>query len=44
MVLAAWFPSVAALKGSHECALSQVGVHPDMTLDVLLGHKNKQTY
>ena len=29
-----WFQSGAALKGRHECALSQVGPHPDMTLDV----------
>ena len=34
MLLAAWFPSEAALKGHHECALSQVGTRPDMTLNV----------
>ena len=31
---AAWFPSGATLKGHRECALSQVGTHPDKTLDV----------
>ena len=34
MDLPAWFPSGAALYNHHECALSQVGTHPDMTLDV----------
>ena len=34
MVLTAWFPSGAALLGRRECALSQVGTRPDMTLAV----------
>ena len=34
MVLVAWLPSGAALYSGHECALSQVGTHLDMTLDV----------
>ena len=29
----AWFPSEAALLCCHDCALSQVNSHPDMTLD-----------
>ena len=33
MVLGAWFLSGAALS-RHECALSQVGTHHDMILDV----------
>ena len=28
-----WHPNGAALS-SHECALSQIGIRPDMTLDV----------
>ena len=35
MVLAAWFPSGTALISCHERTLSQVGTHPDMTLDVI---------
>ena len=31
---AVYFPSGAALLSCHECSLSQVGAHPDMTLDV----------
>ena len=34
MVLVAWSPSGAALSSHHECTLSQVSAHPDMTLDV----------
>ena len=34
MVLVAGSPSQAALQSRHECALSQVDIHPDMTLDV----------
>ena len=33
MVLVTWSPSEAALLSCHECALSQVSVHPYMTLD-----------
>ena len=34
MVPAAWCSSEAALKRRNECALSQIGTGPDMTLDV----------
>ena len=34
-VLVAWSPSGATLQSHHECALSQVSSHPDMTLDVV---------
>ena len=34
MVLAAWSPSGETLYSRHECALLEVGTHPDMTLDV----------
>ena len=34
MMLAAWSPSVAALYSHHECALLQVGTHPDMAIYV----------
>ena len=34
MVLMAWSPNEIALENRHECALSQVGACPDMTLDV----------
>ena len=44
MVLAAWFPSGAALWNRHECALSQVVSRPDMTLlDASMLNNNKQT-
>ena len=33
MVLMVWFPSGTALEGHHECALSQIGTRPDMTLE-----------
>ena len=39
MVLEAWCPSEAALQS----ALSHVGTHPDMTLDVARTSINKQT-
>ena len=45
MVRVGWSPSVAALTFRHECALSQVSTHADMTLNVL-GRKttrNNQT-
>ena len=34
MVLMVWFPSGATLLSRHECALSQIGAHPDMMVDV----------
>ena len=34
MVLVAWCPSEAALYSQHECALSQVGIHPDIVMYV----------
>ena len=34
MVLVAWFPSGTTQLNRHECKLSEVGTHPDMTLDV----------
>ena len=34
MVLVDWSPSEVALKGHHECALSQAGIHPDLSLGV----------
>ena len=34
MMLAAWYPSGAALWSHHECALLQVGTNRDMTLVV----------
>ena len=34
MVSVAWSSSGAALYSHHECALSQVGACPNMTLDV----------
>ena len=44
MVPIAWCPSEAALKGRHECALSEVSTRPDMTLDVArTQNDNKQT-
>ena len=42
MVLAVCSPSEAALGGRHECALSQVGSHPDMTLDVAMVLNNNK--
>ena len=33
-ILAAWSLSGTAIYSYHECALSQVGTGPDMTLDV----------
>ena len=33
-MLVAWYPSEPALKSNDECALSQVGTHPAVTLDV----------
>ena len=42
MVLAAISPS--ALQGCHECSLSQVDTHPDITLDIArMEDSNKQT-
>ena len=44
MVLAAWFPSGAALWSPHECTPLQVSTRPDMTLDVdRTSNKDKQT-
>ena len=34
MVLVAWFRSGETLESRHVCALSEVGLRPDMTLDV----------
>ena len=43
MVLVAWCSSEAALLHGHECGVSQVGTHPDMTLDVARMLKQQQT-
>ena len=43
MVSVAWSPSREALLRHHECALSQVGIHPDMTLDVARMLSNRTT-
>ena len=44
MVLSAWCSSEAALQSCHECALSQFGTQPDMTLDVArIENNNKHT-
>ena len=37
MVLMAWSPSWAALSNLQECALLQVGPHPDVILGVVKG-------
>ena len=42
MVLAAWCPNEVALYGRYECALSQVGSHPNMTLDVARTQNNNE--
>ena len=34
MVLVTWSSSGAALLSCHECAVSQVGTHPDMKFNV----------
>ena len=34
MVLVVWCPSGAALLSCHDCALSQIGAHPGVTLNV----------
>ena len=40
MVPATWSPSEAALKAHYEGEISQVGTHPNMTLDVVRIFKN----
>ena len=42
MVLAAWFTSGATLLSRHEYTLSQVGTHPDMSLDVARMYNNNK--
>ena len=44
MVLVVWFSSGAAQQSRHECVLSQISTHPDMTLNVArIQNNNKQT-
>ena len=44
MVLMTWFPSGAALLSHHGCALSQVGTHSDMMLDVVRTKQREVIY
>ena len=43
MELMVWFSSGTALNGRRECALSQNGASPDMTVDTASSKNNKQT-
>ena len=42
MMLVPWSPNEAALLSRPECALSQVGLQPDMTFDVVRMSNSKQ--